>query len=231
MVQLPNESVQKLYAHMRVLYHLAYPDPNTRNKVYLIEKFISALNNSEVQNYVRHRKPPTYAKALHITNEETSFILMDLATHAPGGLQAPMPGDTIFIAALKARRIESGRSSTPRCKCHCCNEEGNFKERCPTRLKDFFKQRADWGNRRSARPPTPTGNRNTRTASPAAWKKQVKFAEANQTLPVVAESYGRRRVAAIADDAEPVDVPNGPDLLANVDLATLDEALDCCHPI
>ena len=30
-VQLPNESVQKLHARMRVLYHLAYPDPNTRN--------------------------------------------------------------------------------------------------------------------------------------------------------------------------------------------------------
>ena len=48
-VQLPNESVQKLHARMRVLYHLAYPDPNTRNEVYLTEKFISALNNREVQ--------------------------------------------------------------------------------------------------------------------------------------------------------------------------------------
>ena len=73
---------------MRVLYHLAYPDPSTRNEVYLTEKFINALNNREVQNYVRRRKPPTYTKALHITNEETSFILMDLATHAPGGFQA-----------------------------------------------------------------------------------------------------------------------------------------------
>ena len=71
-----------------------------RNEVFLIERFISALNNREVQNYVRRRKPPTYAKALHIANEETSFVLMDLATHAPGGLQAPVPGDTSFIAAL-----------------------------------------------------------------------------------------------------------------------------------
>ena len=31
MVQLPNESLQKLQARMRVLYHLAYPDPSTRN--------------------------------------------------------------------------------------------------------------------------------------------------------------------------------------------------------
>ena len=64
---------------MRVLYHLAYPDANMRNEVFLIERFISALNNREVQNYVCRRKPPTYTKALHIANEETSFILMNLA--------------------------------------------------------------------------------------------------------------------------------------------------------
>ena len=44
-VKLPNESVQKLHARMRVLYHLAYPDGNMRNKIFLIERFISALNN------------------------------------------------------------------------------------------------------------------------------------------------------------------------------------------
>ena len=43
-------------------------------------------------------------------------------------------------------------------------------------------------------------------------------------LPVVAEGYGRNRVAAIADDEESADVPDGQDLLADVDLATLDEA-------
>ena len=52
----------------------------------------------------------------------------------------------------------------------------------------------------------------------------MKFAEASQTLPVVAESYGKRRVAAIAEEAETVDIPDGQDLLADVDLATLDEA-------
>ena len=91
-VQLPNESVQKLHARMRVLFHLAYPDASTRNDVFLIERFIAALNNREVQNHVRRRKPSTYAAALAAANEETSFVLMDLATHAPGGLQAPVPG-------------------------------------------------------------------------------------------------------------------------------------------
>ena len=41
---------------------------------------------------------------------------------------------------------------------------------------------------------------------------------------MVAESYGRRRIAAIAEEAEPSDVSGGQDLLADVDLATLDEA-------
>ena len=109
-VQLPNESVQKLHARMRVLYHLAYPDKNTQDETHLIERFINALNNREVQNYVRRRKPTTFGSALHIANEETSFILMDLATHAPGGIQAPLPGDHSFIAAMRARRAEAGKS-------------------------------------------------------------------------------------------------------------------------
>ena len=149
---------------------------------------------------------------------------MDLATHAPGSLQAPIPGDTSFIAALKAKRTDSRRSSTTRRKCYYCDEEGHFKERCPTRLKDFLKQCGDKGNRRAGRSTTPTGNRNFRTTLPAARKKQVKFAEDSQTLPVVAESYGNRSVATIAEEAETFDIPDGQDLLSDVDLATLDEA-------
>ena len=108
-VQMPNESMQKLHARMRVLYHLAYPDVSTHIEVYLIEKFISALNNREVQNHVLRMMPPTYANALSIANEETSFMLMDIATHAPGGLQAPVPGDNSFIAALRPKRPNTGR--------------------------------------------------------------------------------------------------------------------------
>ena len=106
-VQMPNESVQKLHARLRVLYHKAYPDAKEHSEVYLIEKFISALNNRKVQNYVRRRKLTTYAKALSIANEETLFVLMDIATHVPGSLQAPVPGDNSFIAALRARRIDT----------------------------------------------------------------------------------------------------------------------------
>ena len=221
-VQMPNESVQKLHARMRVLYHLAYPDASTRNEVYLIEKFISALNNREVQNHVRRRKPTTYAKALSIANEETSFVLMDIATHAPGGLQAPVPGDNSFIAALRAKRPDTGRHSAARRKCYYCDEEGHIKERCPLRLKDFLKQRSDQRNKRTSRWTPPVG-RPSRPVSPAR-KKQVKFAEAQQTLPVVAESYGRKRIAALDNEGDPSDAQDCADLLDGVDLATLDEA-------
>ena len=119
---------------MSVLYHLAYPDASTRNDVFLIERFIAALNNREVQNQVRRRKPLTYAAALAAANEETSFVLMDLATHAPGRVQAPIPGDTSFIAALKARRPSPstpGTSTTERRKCFYCDGEGHICDRCP----------------------------------------------------------------------------------------------------
>ena len=124
-VQLPNESVQKLHARMRVLFHLAYPDASTRNDIFLIERFIAALNNREVQNHVRRRKPTTYAAALVAVNEETPFVLMDLATYAPGGLQAPTPGDTSFIAALKGRRPELNTGPTDKCRCYYCGGEGH----------------------------------------------------------------------------------------------------------
>ena len=52
----------------------------------------------------------------------------------------------------------------------------------------------------------------------------MKFAEASQTFPVVNESYGRGKVTAIADEAAPVDNPEDQDLLADVNLTTLDEA-------
>ena len=116
-VQLPNKSVQKLHARMRVLFHLAYPDASTRDDIFIIERFIVALNNRKVRNQVCRRKPATYAAALAAANEETSFVLMDLATHAPGGLQAPTPGDTSFIAALKARRPALSTGTTEKRRC------------------------------------------------------------------------------------------------------------------
>ena len=186
-VQLPNESLQKPYSSLGVLYHLAYPEAKDCSKIYLVKKFISMLNNQEVQNHVRCRKPTTYAKALNVANEETSFILMDLAAHATGRLQAPTPGDTSFIATLKGRRAYSGRTPEPSRKCYYCNEEGHFKEWCPLRLKDFLKQRADWGSRKAARSQTTCASRTSWEASPATRKKQVRFAEAQQTLPVVME--------------------------------------------
>ena len=77
---------------MRVLYHLAYPDASKRNDIFLIERFIAALNNREVQNHVRWWKPLTYAEALAAANEETSFVMLDLATHHAGRSPGPHSG-------------------------------------------------------------------------------------------------------------------------------------------
>ena len=52
----------------------------------------------------------------------------------------------------------------------------------------------------------------------------MKFTEAQQMLSIVAESYGRKRMAALESDGDPTDAPECPDLLEGVDLATLDEA-------
>ena len=72
-------------------------------------------------------------------------------------------------------------------------------------------------------PQTSATGRANRAASPVR-KKQVKFAEAQQMLPVVTESYRCKLVAALESDGDPMDVPECPDLLEGVDLATLDEA-------
>ena len=51
--------------------------------------------------------------------------------------------------------------------------------------------------------------------------KQVKFAEATNTLPV-AESYGKRRIAALEEDAGASGAEDDP--WEDVDLTTYDEA-------
>ena len=187
---------------MRVLYHLAYPDASTRNDIFLIERFIASLNNREVQNHVHRRKPLTYAAALAAANEEPSFVLMDLVTHAPGGVQAPTPGDTSFIAALKARcpcTNTSGTSATEKRRCFYCDREGHICHRCPTRLKDYLRQQTRMGNRQ---PPQALGRvRPPLHRSATSGTKKVKFAEATNTLPIVAQSYRKQHVAALEEDA------------------------------
>ena len=186
---------------MRVLYHLAYPDASTRNDIFLIERFIAALNNHEVQNHMRRRKPVTYSAALAAANEETSFVLMDLATHAPGGVQAPTPGDTSFIAAMKAQcpgRNTSGTSANEKRRCFYCDGEGHIRVLCPTCFKDYLRQQTRMGNQRP--PQALTRVRPLLHRSATSSIKKVKFAEATNTLPIVAERYGKRHFAALEED-------------------------------
>ena len=139
--QQPNESVQSLHSRMRVLYLLAYPDKEDQSRVFLVERFISALNNRDVQNFVRRRKPQTFNEALEIAAEETSFVLLDLASNTPGGLQQPTPGDTSVLASINSRSTQPQLNRNPDRRCFYCDETGHLKERCPTRLKDFLKNR------------------------------------------------------------------------------------------
>ena len=208
---------------MRVLYHLAYPNTSTRSDVFLIERFIAALNNREVQNHMRWRKPITYAAALAAANEETSFVLMDLATHAPGGVQAATPGDTSFIAALKAQRSvpnTGGTNTTEKRHCFYCDGEGHIRDRCPMRLRDCLRQQTRMG---TCRPSQALGRvRPLLHRSSALGTKQVKFAEATNTLPIIAKSYGKRRIAALEEDVGASGIEDDP--LEDVDLTAYDEA-------
>ena len=123
-------------------------------------------------------------------------------TRPPAGMQAPTPGDTSFIAAMKARRPgpnAGGASATEKQPCYYCDGEGHIHDRCPTHLKDYLQQQPRMGNR----PPLQALGR---VRPPLHWSsasgtKQVKFAEATNTLPIVAESYGKRRIAALEEDA------------------------------
>ena len=80
-IQLPTESVQKLHSRLRVLYHLAFPNTEDRSELTLVEKFIAALNNREVQRNVRRRKPGNYSEVLEMAQEETAFVLIE--RHSP----------------------------------------------------------------------------------------------------------------------------------------------------
>ena len=209
---------------MRVLYHLAYPDTSTRNDIFLIERFVAALNNREVQNHVRRRKPLTYAAALAAANEETSFVLMDLVTHAPGGVQAPIRGDTSFIATLRTRRPSTsaqGTGATKKRRCFYCDGEGHIRDRCPTHLKDYLRQQTRMGNRRPA-PPNAGKTRHPLPRPTMTGSRRVRFAETANTLPTVAETYGRRQVAALEGDEGSSGAVD--DLWDDVDLTTYDEA-------
>ena len=164
--------------------------------------------------------PPLTPLHFWLPTRETSFVLMDLATHTPGGLQAPTLGDTSFIAALKGRRPELNTGPTDKRRCYYCGREGYLRECCPTPLQDCLRQQVRPGS--PCFPLTPSRARPTPHQIPAPGRKQARFEEAANNLPVVTKSYGRRQVTTIEEDPGPSRVEEDP--LADVNLATLDEA-------
>ena len=77
------------------------------------------------------------------------------------------------------------------------------------------------GNRRP--PPQALGKaRHLLHRSAASGTKKVKFAEATNTLPTVADSYGKRQVAALEGDTDTSGAADEP--WDDVHLTTYDEA-------
>ena len=242
--QQPNESVQSLHSRMRVLYLLAYPDKEDQSRVMLVERFISALNNRDVQNFVRRRKPTTFEQALEIAAEETSFVLLDLASHTPGGLQQPTPSDTSVLAAIGSRSSGAQTNRNPDRRCFYCDDPGHLKERCPARLQDFIKDRLPrTTNRLPLRRTTTTrvtaarrGGTSAATGlhrpggySNASRRQAMTSAEARD-FPSIYNQYGaprpRRHVAALEEEDPEEAVATleaDTDILDTYDLSTLDD--------
>ena len=243
-VQLPQESVQKLHSRLRVLYHLAYPKVEDRSEVTLIERFIQALNNREVQNHVRRRKPTTYSDALDMAQEETSFVLMDAVTHAPGGPQQPVPGETSFIGALQRRPHPGGafRPNSSEKRCYYCGDNGHLKDRCPIRLKDIIQNKLGRNTphrgppRNGFKPPATHGNPKTGLAPPPRrWvpsenRQPPSFAVEGYGIQRGAQSatprgYGNRQVATIQEEEAPLpEVAASQDPLDDYNFTDLDDA-------
>ena len=224
-VQLPNESIQKLHSRMRVLYQLAYPDLKDRSEINLIERFIKALNNREVQNHVRRRKPAKYTDVLNVAQEETAFVLMDAVTHSPSGPQQPMPGDGSFIGALRARpqiapAVRQATTTSDK-KCYYCGEGTHLINRCPKRLKDFLQGRKAEIAGRALRPSVTAPARN---GLPSVDKRKP---VSSDPRPAAANQLGARRIATLQEEDEDDDLPAvaaSQDPLDEYDFACLDEA-------
>ena len=233
-VQLPTESVQKLHSRLRVLYHLAYPNPADRSEITLVERYIQALNNRLVQSHVRRRKPRTYADALDYAQEETSFVLLDNLTHAPGGPQQPQPSDTSFVGAIRGRPTLRGGMTRPTPsgrQCFYCGEVGHMKEKCPIRLRDLLRAKGVFRNQRFRGSRGAAANVGNRLPSGAANKKGT-ASEVRFSTPTTTEGYGSnslpRRISAIEEQQEEEEdlpqVSDSADVLDELDFNTLDEA-------
>ena len=232
-VQLPTESVQKLHSRLRVLYHLAYPNPKDRSEITLVERYIQALNNRVVQSHVRRRKPQTYSDALDCAQEETSFVLLDNLTHAPGGPQQPQPSDTSFVGAIRGRpalRGGANRTTPSGRQCFYCGEVGHMKEKCPIRLRDLLRSKGMFRNQKfrgSRGASSATGSR----PPPGNANKRWVPADAKSVPPTTTEGYGAhqpsRRISTIEEHQDEEELPQvgeSLDVLDELDFNTLDEA-------
>ena len=164
MAQLPGESVQRLHSRLRAVFFMAYAQ-SERSQIHLIERYVDALADREVQNHVRRRNPKTYNQALEFANEETAYNAMDKARHTPGGIQQPLATEGSFVASIDRRRPfnpparpnrfkdlrdqtrslkqNDGRPNTG--NCFYCGSNTHHVARCRTKLNDLLNGRLKEG--------------------------------------------------------------------------------------
>ena len=132
-----------------------------------------------------------YSDALDCAQEETSFILMDTITHAPGGPQQPLPGDASFIRAIRgcAAPRNSTRPTVTSRQCFYCEDTGHFKQKCPIRLRDILKCKGLTTKAGRGRM-NPRSSKSTRPQTgPTNVSQRWNPPEARYATPVVTDGY------------------------------------------
>ena len=144
-LQKPSESVSDLHSRLRTLFTLSFPGINPQTDERLIERFIDALEDRTVQNYVRRRSPDTYSEALNVAHQETAFVLADRARH--GGTTSFNSKDELYVGSVDpprdsfrqgpsyrpppARRPMGPSSRAPEPPtCYQCGRRGHIRAEC-----------------------------------------------------------------------------------------------------
>ena len=212
--QKPGESITRLHTRIRCLYHLAYPDMVDSPATHLIEKFIQAIGDRQVQNYVRRRKPASFHEALNIANEETSFVFMDRQEH--DGASSKQYED-VLLAAMETVTTNKSRpaptkgfrpnpfgpkglpkpasSASPAppatAMCYQCGVTGHYRRDCP-------------GSKTAASKPRPAGNRfPSRPPLPKKQPARVNAIEGDEWDEGEEEEYSHMEAAIAAMESAP----------------------------
>ena len=169
--------------------------------IYSSQRDSSLTWTIEVQNHVMHRKPKDFADALDVANEEMSFVLMDLTTHAHGWLKQPMPALWWLwrIASLPFCHLSTRCQSAPTPALGSAITAGKLnitKSAVPFASKTFSSNDY-WRSLVRLEKLPPWQLVKSITPQPRLPTRTLRFAEGQQTLPLVTDGYRSWQVAAI----------------------------------